>query len=314
MSFIPARTFTIAVLLLAIFHEASGSPENLNPLQEQIDSLLVELGNRSYMLNPNDGSLALVLGNSIQIKGCQDYPYHDNPAPDAGYQQLATDITEGLEQGLQCIAGLGPMGKLHPYHENQAVKLVALLENRTIKTFQCVADKSFAYGISRASPDLVQGNRIDELTRGIPYPGVLLDTYRISGFLTRNLEPSTYREFFKLEERLIEQHLNNKPVQLDALHRYKNRAALLFHEMVHWLGYVHTSEYPDVVELYETCCFAGDDHISDNAKNRAFQEQACKILRDRELWESNRYRKMRLWHYRGYDRLKRNMRAEYDES
>ena len=76
--------------------------------------------------------------------------------------------------------------------------------------------------------------------------------------------------------------------------------------------HVHSSTYPDVVELYETCCFGGDDHIRDADTNRDFQQQACAILRDGELWEVNRYKQMRLWKYRGYDQLKRNMRAAYD--
>ena len=300
--------------MLVNIQKTSGSPEDYNPVKSDIDRLINQLQQRTYHLDIDSGKLSLVLGNNIRIRNCHSYPYHDNQGPDDGYQQLADDIVDGLKQGLQCIAGRGPMGRQHPYHINQASRLMEILNSGKTKTFQCVEDKTYAYAVARASPDLIAGDYFDELTRGIPYPGVLIDTYRVSGFLTRKHEASTYREFFKLDDSLIAHHLEKAPLQLDGLHRYKNRAALMFHEMTHWLGYVHTNTHPDVVELYETCCFAGDDHISDAAKNREFQQQACNILRDKDLWESSRYKQMRLWRYREYDQLKLDMRAAYDET
>lgn len=312
MSFAALRAVILILTPMVVILPASGSDDTGNALNHAITSLLTDLESRSFVQHPATGELVLKVGNTIRIEGCADYPYHVNDDPEDGYIQLAEDISEGLKQGLQCLAGLGPMGKQHPYHVNQASWLMEILSGDVTKTFRCVQDETFAYAVSRASPERIKGDTFDEVTRDLPYPGVLIDTYRISGFLSRKHEASTYREFFKLDERLIDRHLNNRPLQLDGLHRYRNRPALLFHEMAHWLGHVHSSTYPDVVELYETCCFGGDDHISDADANRDFQQQACNILRDGELWEVNRYKQMRLWKYRGYDQLKRTMRAAYD--
>ena len=78
------------------------------------------------------------------------------------------------------------------------------------------------------------------------------------------------------------------------------------------LGHEHTSIYPDLTFLYETCCFGGSEYIEDEHVNADFQARACAILKDDELWPANLYQQMRMWHHKGYDQLKREIREHYD--
>ena len=82
--------------------------------------------------------------------------------------------------------------------------------------------------------------------------------------------------------------------------------------MIHWLGHEHSAIQPDMAHLYETCCF-GSDYVKNPKLNARFQTRACKVLKDTELWSNaySPYRKMRLWHYKGYDLLKADMRESY---
>lgn len=261
---------------------------------------------------------------NIRIEDCQQYPYHENQSglqmvgfnnsPQTGANILIKDIQKGLQQGLQCLAGKNSeVGKLHPYHERQAERLIELLMSEKTKTFRCVKDKTFAYAIAKLPPNNKRTHGLsDDITKSISYPGVIIDTYRIGGFISDKFNAETYRNFFKLNDDQIKEISNGKPVHLATMHRYKNRSSLMFHEMIHWLGHEHSSIHPDVTELYDTCCFGGSDHISDSAKNKAFQTHACNILKDKELWEANPYKKMQLWKFKEYDQFKRKMRNSYD--
>ena len=74
---------------------------------------------------------------------------------------------------------------------------------------------------------------------------------------------------------------------------------------------MHTNIDPDVTFLYETCCFGGSEYISDDQLNAGVQARACNILKDKELWSANPYKKMHLWQHKDYDQLKREMREYY---
>lgn len=248
-----------------------------------------------------------------RIQGCTNYPYHDNPRAGLGERRLLNDLRRGLRQGLYCLAGQSSAGRLHPFHENKAVALLKLLESPLPKTVRCVADESYAFAMARLPPrpdDLNQG--FDKLAPDAPFPALVIDTYRISGFVTRKHEAPVYRDFFKMDERQIEQHLSGKPQRLRGMHRYRDRASLLFHEMTHWLGFTHGNLEPDVVTLYETCCFNGSDFIRNREQNARFRDQACEILRDAELWDATPYRQTRLWHYKGYNSFRQEMSQAYD--
>ena len=65
---------------------------------------------------PVDTAESAFITESIKVSGCRDYPYHDN-GPASGLKVLVSDLKAGLQQGLQCMSGQGPMGQLHPYHQ-----------------------------------------------------------------------------------------------------------------------------------------------------------------------------------------------------
>lgn len=252
--------------------------------------------------------------NNLTISGCQDYPYHlqtiEHQVP--GIIKLKKDLSEGLQQGLSCLAGTNPrVGQLHRFHQRQGEKLQALLTNEQPKSIQCVKDELFAYAMASsprqqlASPVLKKrlDNSVD-LT-------ILLDTYRIGGLLSTKFKPATYKNFFKMNQQQIDEHLTGKPLRMKGLHRYKNLPALLFHETVHWLGHEHSNITPDVTFLYETCCFGGSEYIEDEKLNSKFQTRACNILRDDELWSSADKLKTKLWKKKGYRKLKTEMRKFY---
>lgn len=259
------------------------------------------------LAQPTADGLAFA-GAAVAVVDCDDYPYHRIEAE--AEQHLVADLAEGIQQGLSCLSGQGPQGELHPYHRLQAERLLELLESPQLKTFRCVADRMFANAVATTNQPPAGDDR---LLRDVRHPSVLLDTFRIGGLLSTAHTESTYRDFFKLNDEQIREHLTGSPLRLDGNHRYQNMPALLFHELVHWLGHEHSAIYPDVTHLYETCCFGGSDYIDDAQVNQYFQAKACGVLRDAELWDRahNSYQQMRFWHHKGYDQLKAEMRDQY---
>ena len=289
-----SRLYLYSLLIVQLIMPAhAGDGQGMN---SGIAGLLEELEQTQWEPTLSGNRQTLVLGERIRIEDCQSYPYHDNRHGTEGYLKLADDLRHGLEQGLTCMAGQGPAGSLHPYHERNAGRLVDLLNNDSGKILACVEDQTFAYAIAHPAKSPAMSHE------------VLIDTYRISGFLSRRFERATYRDFFKLSEPLIEDHLTGKPLHLDGMHRYRDLPGLVFHELTHWLGYEHTNLTVDVVDLYEVCCFGGSDHISDDEVNRGFQQRACSILKDAELWDADEETRKQLWHDKGYYRLKREIR------
>ena len=259
---------------------------------------------------PAETAESVFITKSIEVRDCQDYPYHEN-SPTAGLEHLVSDLKAGLHQGLQCLSGLGRMGRLHPYHQRQAAKLIELLEQPRPKLLQCVKDELFAYAMAASPQQRLSNQPLQKRLDESPSLTILLDTYRIGGLLSQKFNAKTYQEFFKLDEKQVTQHLTGKPLRMQGMHRYENLPGLLFHEVVHWLGHVHSNLHPDLTFLYETCCFGGSEFIQDIDANAGFQARACNILKDAELWETNRDQQARLWHRKGYDELKREMRSYY---
>jgi hypothetical protein len=249
---------------------------------------------------------------TLDVRNCERYPYSDARPRQAALKRFRADLRRAINTGLQCLAGNGPMGKLHPYHEEQARRLQALLESEQTKTFLCVADEMYADAVATQKVPLPESDGLSDILKRVQHPAVVMDVYRIGGLLSRRYSEETYRQFFKLNENQIREHLTGSPLHLDNTHRYQNMSALLFHEMVHWLGHSHSYINPDVTTLYETCCFGGSDYISDDKLNKQYQAETCEILRDDELWSANNYQKVRLWHYKGYDQLKGRMREDAD--
>ena len=307
------RTVILVTIFLIAFQSSSAADEMTLPISQRIENITQDLdqqGRFELPLNSENKNTFLV-GQNYRIENCRNYPYHNQSDARSGFMTLKNDLKQGLKKGLQCLAGMGETGSLHPYHERQLLGLLDILESRQTRTLRCVEDEMFAYAVARPPSDQHQLEQNVAISN-IAYPGLVIDTYRISGFISSKHEPSVYREFYKLDDRQINAQLNGKPQKLKGMHQYKNRSGLIFHEVVHWLGHEHTNTSPDVVFLYETCCFGGSDFISNEDSNRQFQQQACSILKDSELWEANNYQQMRLWKHKEYNQLKRSMREQYD--
>lgn len=261
-------------------------------------------------LQPIANSDAMRLTDSLQVSGCSDYPYHE-AGNNGGEAQLLNDLREGLQQGLMCLLGEGPMGYLHSYHEQQAMNLLQLLNSEQPKSMQCVRDELFAYAMAASPLQKISNPDLQQRLNTSPRLTILLDTFRLGGLLSQKHPAKTYEVFYKLDKEEITEHLTGKPMRLKGVQRYENLPGLLFHETIHWLGHVHTNLNPDLTFLYETCCFGGSEYIKDKPANVRFQARACDILRDDELWTAHPYKRMRLWHHREYDQLKGEMREHY---
>jgi hypothetical protein len=298
---------TRACLVLALI---PGSPlaNGFLPLEQRLSHLLDELDPDLAFDNASGLQFA---GARVQISDCGNYPYN-RPTAHAE-KQLAAHLRAGLQQGIQCMIGRGPAGRLHSFHEYQAHRLLDILESARTKTFRCVADRMFANAVATTEQLPPRKDSLYGLLRETRHPGVVLDTFRIGGLLSTRHSPATYHNFFKLNDEQIREHLTGSPLRLGGTHRYRDLPALLFHEMVHWLGHEHSAIQPDMAHLYETCCFGGSDYIEDPQQNASFQARACQALKDDDLWSNayKPYRQMRLWHYKEYDQLKLEMRANY---
>jgi hypothetical protein len=251
--------------------------------------------------------------NTLLVSGCDDYPYHDNRNQvHFGNQRLLKDLKSGLAQGLMCLSGNDPaVGKLHPYHHQQAFRLMDLLESDKTKSLQCVQDELFAYAIASSPQQIISSKKIQSVFKNSPELTILIDTFRVGGMLSKKLPESAYETFFKMDDEQIQQHLTGKPLRLNGVKRYENLPGLLFHEMVHWLGHLHTNTEPDITFLYDTCCFGGSDFVDDKNVNQNLQTRACNILKDDELWTANNYKKARLWKHKEYNELKREIIRHY---
>lgn len=285
---------------------------NVLPLAERT-ALLTRTLDPAALVDEADRNASRLPDLALNIEHCNRYPYEEKRPPAAAHRDLLEDLRQGLETGLSCLAGKGPMGRLHPYHEYQAHRLLSIFESDTPKTLRCVADRMFATAVATSpTPPDTKDPLVRQLSL-VEHPGVVIDTYRLGGLLSRTHDDQTFRSFFHLSDAQIYEHRNGQPIRARTLHRFENRPALLFHEVVHWLGHEHGAIQPDVTHLYETCCFGGSDYIDDADLNREYQQSACKILRDDELWSQSYspYKQMRIWHYKDYGQLKKAMRRSY---
>jgi hypothetical protein len=306
-----ARGGVFVLLCSQSLHAAPGA---LQPLAERTEAIVGSLG-AGALQAVDDGQAWTRPELNLVVHGCAPYPYsEDAHGAAAGARLLLDDLAQGLRKGLQCLGGQGPAGRLHSYHEYQAHRLLTLLESDRRKTFQCVEDQMFATAVATSPRGVSAGDPLYRQLRQVKHPGVVFDTFRLGGVLSRQYDDETYQAFFHLRDEQILEHRNGQPLRPANLHRYRNRPALVFHELVHWLGHEHSAIRPDLTMLYETCCFGGSDYISDAGLNRDYQARACTILKDDGLWSSSYhpYKQMRVWHHRGYDQLKGDMRADFD--
>lgn len=311
----PAKWIGICLICIsgiAATRPAIASEAPFLPLAERTAQLVNTLRD-AKPVSDRRRSQAAVASASITIEHCDGYPYAATRATDLAARTLLDDLADGLQTGLRCLSGLGPMGRLHQFHEYQAHRLLKLFESDADKTFRCVDDAMFATAVATSPDPLQRDDPLYAQLRDVTHPAVILDTFRLGGLLSRRHDDETFRNFFHLGDEQIFEHRYGQPLRAANLHRYEDRAALLFHEVVHWLGHQHSAIYPDLTHLYETCCFGGSDYIDNDVINSGHQQTACNILKDDSLWAQGHhpYKQMRIWHYKGYDRFKTDMRSDY---
>ncbi len=161
------------------------------------------------------------------------------------YPELRNDVHSGLRKGFACL--LGQSGRLGPFHERQAELLRWVLETFQPLHFSCTN----GYGYWNAS-STGPGQPMRLFSGKVEYPEVQLELAMLRSSRRANLD------------------------------------ALLFHEMLHWAGLVHPGNHdpgPDLVQLYEVCCFGATDARGRKSPSmEQTREQACEILRDKEVF------------------------------
>ncbi len=290
------------LLIAGLLHANDTSADELSA---QLDKLLVSLDSRH--IDPRISHTSFITP-SISVTQCAKYPYHGEAH---GVERLVSNLSEGIQQGISCLAGKSPAGRLHEFHENKAAELLAILNSDQPKSLQCVSDELFAYAMAVSPHQQVSSAELKKKIRNSPQLTIFLDTFRIGGLLSKRFDEKTYQDFFKLSDNQINEHLTSQPLRMKGLHRYQNLPALLFHETVHWLGATHTNLGPDLTFLYETCCFGGSDFIPSDAINSGLQAAACNILKDDELWSADPALQKKIWKDKGYKKLKTTMRQFY---
>ncbi len=174
-------------------------------------------------------------------ESCESYPTN---LPIGGAAQLEQDFVQGLETGFRCLLGLSDMGPLGAAHVEQAYVLKFVLEQFRPLRVSCGFHSQFWNALSTAP-----GVPMTYLTGKPQYPEIQLYLQNI--------------------------HANQRG----------ELPALLFHEMLHWTGLTHPSgsmrsHKPDLVNLYEMCCFGSKDIYGRRslAMERA-RTQACGFLK-----------------------------------
>ena len=302
----------LCLFIASLLVTAYATPSPSVPLAQRTDALIDKL-QASKLITDAASGISRLPAIPLQIEHCGGYPHEALRDAPTAHADLLDDLRIGLAKGLSCLAGTSAAGRLHPYHEYQAHRLLNLFEHDQTKTLRCVSDEMFATAVATGPNPLGLDDPLYKQLKRVTYPAIVLDTYRLGGLLSRTHDDETFRSFFHLNDAQIFEHRYGLPIRAKNLHRFKNRPALLFHEVVHWLGHQHSAIRPDMAHLYETCCFGGSDYIDDRALNRGHQQTACDILRDDALWQDSfsPYRRMRVWHHKGYDEFKKTMRDDY---
>jgi hypothetical protein len=172
-----------------------------------------------------------------------------------GIPGLSVDLERGLRQGLECLRGLGPARRM------DAARLLAFLKGGLGRPSQ----------ITCADPDAVaEARKHGDLSK--PMPRVPQSADAISHFPGEPGYPG------------MELNLTGTPFSKAGM---LEAPEVLFHEMLHWLGYAH-NEGVDVTYLTSLCCFpaAGGDSYE-----KKKQEESCDLLKRNPDWTSVEYQR-----------------------
>jgi|GEM_PF-6603639 len=165
--------------------------------------------------------------------------------PNGGIDRLAQASTEGIRRGVLCLSKLGPSGKM------TAAKLVSFFEPQAAKKAKIICGHSGESIGQKKNQLVIQKNfSAHAFDHNSPdFPGLYL-----------NLDDESFAK---------------KP---------EFAPGVIFHEMIHWLGYTHGSEL-DMSYLAESCCFTDPKTTSEQSA----QTEACQLLKDNPAFTSEDY-------------------------
>lgn len=165
--------------------------------------------------------------------------------PNGGIQSLTQASTEGIRRGVYCLRELGPSGKM------LAAKLISFFQPKAAKKAKIQCTHS-GETLGPKGHEIVVKKHFSAhaFDHDSPeFPGLYL-----------NLDDESFAE---------------EP---------EFAAGVIFHEMIHWLGYAHGSGI-DISYLAESCCFTNSEvTLEKNA-----QTEACNLLKDHPSFTSEDY-------------------------
>lgn len=167
--------------------------------------------------------------------------------PQGGVSGLARAAEQGLRNGLSCLSQLNPSGKM------LAAKLLAFFEKK--------AARKAVIRCGQTGEIVEQGKKIKALTINEDFAAHAFD--------------HDSPHFPGLYLNLDDEELKTDP---------RFPSSVIFHEMLHWLGYVH-GEGIDVAYLAQSCCILDPQFEYE----KFAQKEACQLLRDQPQFTSEDY-------------------------
>jgi hypothetical protein len=220
----------------------------------EIDHLISQISSASLSLpsnSPGTFNLRIAGGStSFAVSGCEGYSRRN------GDYALADDFEGGLQAGVGCMAGTGPMGPLGPRVRMEAARLIAYLSSNQEGELECMEEvrpKKGCFQLPRMRERCLLGAQASEVSGAnaiaITCPDDESPGMKINATTARERDPRERRE-------------------------------TLFHEMLHWLGYKHYSGARggvDLPYLLALCCMSADGRACDLLK--ATDPAACGLPR-----------------------------------
>jgi hypothetical protein len=258
--------------------QASSPIERLDQLIEDLDQVQ-RYGSDFYLVGPN-----------IAVENCKSYPHYSIVRTENrnGHQRLIEDLKEALDQGLRCM--LEPESGFATEHKENALELLQYLSDASLqKTFSCQPgiDKAVAYSnFPNFDPSHPGFLFVKDL---IPaFPGMLLDTNALAGnhhlYVERKITPLSRDELDTVFHQMADEAVFNRGLPKENSIPYSATPMLLFHEMLHWTGYVHGEFHLiDETRLLQAACMGKNIFTEDVSPE--MQQKARAILSDQAYWD-----------------------------
>ncbi len=205
----------------------------------QAESLIGDLRWLQFEV-PSDSRSNVTLPNNVILEGCDRFPGGGNAA-------VAKALEAGLQQGLRCLKAMGPA------RSSDIARLLSYLDPKL------------------SAPVRIQCGVPGKLAaRGARKPDGTFNPIPISSDLNARALSAGDEDFPGVLLNVSSGEFLTEPGKLKGT---------LFHEMLHFLGYLH-SESLDVPYLTDACCFA---------EGKGASPQACDLLKNDTDYRSADY-------------------------